>query len=268
VRRRKKSNPFTLFSFQDIITSVMGIILLSALILAVELTQRTITSADTVVEVAVESVESAIAAAQQDIDELEEQLKLLTGNAQRVAETIAPDLPRRTSAAAQQANRLRAETLNLVAAAAVRRKEHDRLQAIRFDRREDVQRLEAAELKIEKAEDELDSIRTNKRLLFRAASGTSKRPWVVDFAAAKILVGPLPPPLGPSPPPRQFADTADALAYLKTLSPQRDYFLVLVRPTGAGYCDQVIDALRERGFDLGFDLIAGDAVIFAETPSP
>jgi len=241
---------------------------LSALILAVELTQRTISPADTVVEVAAESLDGAIAAAQQDIDELEEQLKALTGNAQRVAETMAPDLPRRKAVAAQQADRLRAETANLVAAAAVRRKEHDRLQARRFDRRDDVQRLEAAKLRIERAEDELNSIRTSKRLLFRPASGPSKRPWVVDFAASRILVGPLPPPLGPSPPPRQFTDTADVLAFCETLSPQRDYFLVLVRPTGAGDCDQLIDALRDKGFDIGFDLIAVDAEIFAETTSP
>jgi len=38
--RKKGGSPFSLFSFQDIITCVSGIIILITLILAVELTQR------------------------------------------------------------------------------------------------------------------------------------------------------------------------------------------------------------------------------------
>ena len=42
MRRSQKGQPFTLFSFQDIMTSVCGIVVLITLLLALELTRRSL----------------------------------------------------------------------------------------------------------------------------------------------------------------------------------------------------------------------------------
>lgn len=266
--RKKNANPFTLFSFQDIITSVMGIILLSALLLAVELTRRTISSPSAAVHVAVDAIEASLQTAQDDTAELQKQFDALTEDAQRVAETTIPELPQREAVASEQVRRLQAELASLIQAVSSRRKERDRVQAQLFDRRDDVKQLEELEQENAQSEAELTALTASKRMLFNAAPGTAKTPWVIDYSETKLLVGPLPKPETASTSPLEFSSASKLLDYCDSLSPTNDYFLLMIRPSGAHSYDAVVDKLRSRGFDLGFDLLGEDQEVFPGFQAP
>lgn len=266
--RKKKASPFTLFSFQDIITSVMGIMLFSALLLAVELTRRTNGAPELAVSTAINTIEATLDSVQGELPRLQAELEAMTINAQNVAETLAPDLPQRKAVETERTQRLKAELTALELAVETRKKQRNRLQAQQFDRRGVVAQLENLEQEIAQSEMELTALAANKRLFFNAAPGSSKTPWVIDFAESRILVGPLPVPETASAPPAELPTPERLIAFCETLSPSSDYFLLMLRPSAAGSLDIVADKLRDKGFDYGFDLLDDDQEIFPGMKAP
>jgi len=77
--RQKKTSPFSLFAFQDIITSVTGIMILITMTLALDLVQKATSSPRTVTPAIAEQVEVAVAESKQEISRLEQVLSAGVG---------------------------------------------------------------------------------------------------------------------------------------------------------------------------------------------
>lgn len=267
-RRRREGNPFTLFSFQDIITSVMGIILLAALLLAVELVTRTPSQATSAASAAVQTqISGQITLVRDDIAALQQELKSLQDDAFAAAGAITADSDFHEQVASDQLQRLGDELAKLTKHLEERNRELSRQEARGFERRRDRQRLEGLEAETKKVEEVIADLKKSNRLFFNPIPGFAKKPWLIDISAEFVAVGPLSEDSKIAMAPQHtFPDEEAFLAFAGGLSSQTDYFMILIRPSGIERFHEILEGLRARDFDLGFDVIGEDQSVFSGGP--
>lgn len=267
-RRRRGGNPFTLFSFQDIITSVMGIILLAALLLAVELVTRMPGQAASAASAAVQTqISGQITLVREDITALQQELKSLQGDVLAAARAIMVDSEFHEQVAQDQLQRLGGELAKLTKHLEDRNRELSRQEARGFERRRDRQKLEGLEAKTKKVEEEIADLKKSNRLFFNPIPGFAKKPWLIDISAEFVAVGPLSEDRKIATAPQHtFPDEQAFLAFAGGLSSETDYFMILIRPSGIERFHLILEELRDREFDLGFDVISEDQSVFSGGP--
>lgn len=269
--RRRRGNPFTLFSFQDIITSVMGIMLLSALLLALELVTRTAAKAPPVDPNRLRSTVAARSAtAAVDVDELKKNLAELQRNARVAAQTVVADSPNVDRRAEEELSRLEAELAELEKALRyVQKSETDR-RARSFDRRDDRSRAGQLAAALDEIQSQIAELQAKGRYFYRPMPGVGKQSWLVEFAADRILVGRLESEIKPKgcAVDRRFADVKSFLNFFETLSSQSDFLMMLVRPDGVENFSESLDHVERRKFEYGFDLLGDDVTVFADGGRP
>ena len=262
-RRRLPPPPFSLFSFQDIITAVTGIIIFVTLILAIELvysenvspTRQTVAMI-TKLSAALDDVKSQLALSKDDLarDEstvleiariLPSQLESeLLQNQQRV-ERLENELQSLGQLRAQLTDQERngASALSQTAA-----KQSD---------------IESIQKQIDAVRDEFGKLKESNRLIYNPTLDSNRKPWLVDIQRGKILVA----PAGEKAKPVAFTSTAERvrvhafLKWSKTRDSAQDYFVLLVRPTEISTYDTLVVELRDLGFHIGIDLFGEEVTI-------
>lgn len=257
-RRRRKSSPLSLFSFQDIITSVTAVIILLTLILTLELITRKPVSAAEQLDGSVAELQSALEKAEAERDQIESRLQQVAASTIEQASSTPESLQRDLEQTQQQVVRLREELDPLRARQAAAKRLEDAALARSLDR--DIARKELEELKAqaEHTETERDELSKTDQLIFNRPSGTSKRPWLVDVSAKSIVIL----PFNPDEERVEFHDqflsscTDQVIAWAREkCSATGDYFVLLVRPSGIEAATKLRDSLSLRGFEIGRDAI-------------
>lgn len=263
-RRRHGGNPVSLFSFQDIITSVTGIMILITLILGLEVIQRragapdvrTEQLTDELTKAAAEAgrVEQTLEAARRQIDDLRARLSKDESDLLDVAR-FNPEQLERQLRDMESLNRL---LTNEVSAS------EDQLRQARTslasleneDRRRDADRQSLADVTRAAQEKlaELEQLRKNNRVIFNPGGRISKTPWLVEWTAQGAIVA----RAGKREPPQSFADAKALQTFLLKRSPSTEYFVLLVKPDFIDPFQATRDALEKSGFEVGFDLLAAD----------
>lgn len=279
--RRASVSAFSLFSFQDIITSVTAILILIMLLLAVELSQKqqAKTAADPGatrrklvriaedLETSVSRLRKAVAAAQfeqstaRPRDQLESEL-------QQVIERL------------DQARVQRDDAMNTLQIAERARGESEAKLAARDDQREQLAALavsasrdqaEADRLEEQSAKEKDRQSRRRQEVEKRSKSGTqlvfnrpaasSSRPWLVELSSdgvVAVMLGTNTREVLGDPQPSGRLD-----AWVARLQPAGDYCLVLTRPSApATLLDEVEAKLAAAGIDYGIDFIGEDQVVW------
>ena len=256
-RKRGGGNPISLFSFQDVMMSVMGILILVTLLMALQLT-------DSVAAV------SAVAAA--DLDEADdpvdpEEKSQLQARADRLAreiEQIMQKLEKEAHLSIDQ--REVARGLQEVIAEKHRRirELQQRVRAARqsaesgeeddktLDRRLILLRQEANRLRGELADAQL-----NPKLTYIVQRGEGKSPLIVELRGDRIGVG-VPQDQGAATWFRaddQVLRIRQFMAWMKTRDAGSEYFVVILKPSGMETYQVVLDAIRKAGFDAGTDYV-------------
>lgn len=279
--RRKPAAAFSLFSFQDIITSVTAILILVMLLLAVELTRKRQgkAAADPGVtrrklEKVVEELEATAARIREDIaaahlaeasyqtrEQLELQLQQSTDRLDQAR--LQRDDALKTLRIAERA-RVEAE-----AALASRDADRELVQSLTANVAED--RAEADQLERENASERQRQARRRQEVEDRPKSGTqlvfnrpadsSRRPWLVELSSEGVVAV----MLGTNNR-EMFGDPAAAdgplAAWISGLQPAGDYCLLLIRPSaGATLLDDVESKLVRAGVQYGLDFIGEDQVV-------
>jgi len=259
-RRGQGGPPITLFSFQDIITSVTAVIILITLMLCVDLIQRRKTSAP--------EAPRPTAAQQEEIARLEREVAEMEAavRARPTSSQVLVEDPRKLRADCEdrrrQLTQTEAELQTLQA----------RLAAFRADPRAAARTAAAAEARrvaatrrteTQHAREQLARLKRDNRLIYNQPAGESKQAWLVDLRSDAIVVT----KAGQARPTTRFegAWLRSASSGFSTWAAQRsrssEYFVFLVRPASVKAFDGLRDELRDAGFDIGFDLIAADAEI-------
>ena len=285
-RRRSNQPTISLFSFQDIITSVTAILILILLILTVELVTQSVKKAAADPAATTRSLADAVADMAEVVAALEKSVAnaapLVTVADKAAAARTAKVLRDQIEWARQQladaravetAARMRAEAATKLAQAAEQEKEivteQNRSAKDRAARAEDL----AAENARRRAEVEADpqagaTPSRGGEVVFTRDEASGRQPWLLEVSAAGMssmrLGSGTPVPLG-----RPATAGSQLDQWLSTLNPSRDHILLLIRPSGTDISNEVRGLLRSRDIPFGVEIIGEETVIHdGAAPSP
>jgi len=278
--RRKPSAAFSLFSFQDIITSVTAILILVMLLLSIELVTRRRQQAATDPDVTrrqmtatAENLESLVAGlrlevtarrakrstrtreqAAREFTRVQAELDATRGHLDETTQTRAAvtrlHAGAQAVASANAANDIRLAQLE-------RQMNDDRQQA---DQIEEANRKETDRQSKRKREIG-DAPRSGTELVYNPQANSDGRAWLVELSAAGItavlLGGDRTEQLGAG-----ISEGSLAASWIDKLVPDGDYCLLLVRPSASNSLEaEVSQRLRDAGIRYGIDLIGEDQAV-------
>ncbi len=228
-RRRASGPPISLFSFQDIITSVTGIMILVTLLMAVELIRRPKQAASAAVP---EPARNDSSASQQELDELRRREQEGAKRLQQLSSTTSVD---HTEAGDLRRAIARATSEPAMTAA----------------------QIEQLRQRVTELSESLERMKQINRVVYNPAAGAAKQAWLAEVSDHRLLiakVGEVAAPLtfdGP-----QWLDTFRK--WLRTRDRASEYFVLLIKPSGIKSYGNVRDALKTDRFDLGFDVLMSE----------
>jgi len=276
-RRRSNQPSISLFSFQDIVTSVTAILILIVLILSLELISRKYEAAAGDPAAAKESAAGAVA-------ELETLVNRLAAEASRETDSVAgpalPSIPdselrtlrdqlERAATQVEDARRIHEKASNL-AEESVTMLSREQLQSetVQEEEREAARLAEDAEMLTRENAAERTRLETQQReingrplpgpeLVFRRPPGTARRSWLLEtsdkgFAALQLGTGKSD-SLG-----TDSGDASGLANWIATLEPAADYVLILARPSGIDPSGTAKQRLKAADIPHGIDFIGED----------
>jgi len=256
-RRGRSRSPFSLFSFQDIITCVSGIIILITLMLAIELSQRKQDSPQIATTNLVEKLREAIAEAQLEVARLDAELKQAATDTPEASGLSVDALQHDLFAVNEQIKSLEAEIASLRNQEVAVTKTDEKLQAKRFDREKQNAKKAAEELRAKDLDEQLRQVRKQNRLFYNSRSADGKQVWLIQIEANQVLVA----PVGTQAPAKVFSQRFAMLRHaafadwLTHRSANADFFFLLVRSEGTAEFANLRELLIKHRFTIGFDLL-------------
>jgi len=260
-RRGGRSSPISLFAFQDIIASVIGMVFVVVLILALSIVNakaigeavrlESVTEADlqTLRDRAGE-LEAEIRAIAADIARLTGQLDLASGDEE---------------AALDEVKRLEATLKNLYARI---REEQEAVGRADAERERIVEKYQDRLRESERLDRQLAELRTQiqttqsrPRLAFIIDPHPDHlEPWLLEISGSRLRVASKD---GTSAILEFGGESFERrkerfLAWLSSQSNRTHYFVLLIKPSGVEQSDACAKALKSRGFEIGKDLLPED----------
>lgn len=278
--RRKPAAAFSLFSFQDIITSVSAILILVMLLLTIELVTRRRGQAavdpavsQRQIAASADKLESLTARLRDDVDARRAKRPSRTPEAARQERVRATE--ERDAAARQldETRRIREAARKhadaVAAEAGARAADIEELEHLEKQTAEDhreAQRLDEANRKEQERQEKrrreiADSPRSGTELVFNPPADSDRRAWLVELSgdgiAVVLLGGDRTERLGDETESgSRFASWRDGL------DENGDYCLILIRPSVSGQIEELVErALTNAGIRFGIELIGEDQVV-------
>ena len=249
--RRKKSMAFSLFAFQDIITSVTGIMVLVTLILALELIQQKESSPPVKTAQVASQTRDAVAQNEGRIQQLQDRLEAGREQMTQVAAFDAAHVSQQLEDLKELNDELDRELDEYAkeSAAAAARKEQAEAEQNR--RASEPQTLESVTADLKRERDLIEKLRKSNRTIFKPPEGAAKTPWLVEVTGQGLIAA----QCGVSAPPKQFRNATALRDFAVGRDKGSEYFVLLVKPAGLDDFRRATIYLKEAGFDVGFDLL-------------
>lgn len=269
-RGRHHGAPITLFSFQDIILCVTGILILITLLLALELVTRIDVGQRPSVDVAdVATLERRITTAEEEQTQLLAEVRELDQLISQTAETPLTPLAgsieelRGAVMARRAANdQARANLGTLKGNIETEQQQAEILQEQVSTMLAEIRRDAASTAAAVAA---LDEQAQENRLRFLPGEGDGKQPLIVECDARQIRMG--------RPNERGeliemaawqgFAAARELNNWATRRDRQREYFVLFTRPDGVANYERAKRDLEALGFDVGWDAVPSDVDLFA-----
>lgn len=266
-RRGANSTPISLFSFQDIITSVTGIMILVTMMMTLELLQRKASAPAPQTAKLIEELRPAVDQADQEISRLQQELardeqalRDLAGIDQDQVRQAMDDLERLTKQLQSDVQTLRGEEAH--AESRVRRSEAEKTQQA-----SDAKTLQELTDRVRKTQLQFDELKSSNRVIYNVSSSVSKSAWLVEIGDKQLLTAPVGKPakaivFSGSP----EARTAEFLRWAAGRDAKSEYFMLLLKPGGVASFGSLLQGLKSKGFQVGFDLLgAGQSAVDSNT---
>ncbi|MFC1757867.1 hypothetical protein ACFL2H_03745 [Planctomycetota bacterium] len=259
-RRNRESVAFSLFAFQDIITSVTGIMVLITLMLALELVLRDESSPTGETTKIVEQIQSTIA----DIESMEEKAgelkdRLSTGT-DSIGDVAGFDAASVNSELGELDNfnhKLTADLRKIIKDQADAAKREADAENKRAAKAPDADRVKILHEQIQQKQQTLDDLKSSKRVIFNPTDGSAKTPWLVEVFKETILTA----KTGVTAAPETFNEVDSFTEWcVNHRNAQTEYFVLLVKPDGIANYQLIRQHLKSKGFDLGYDLLSAEQV--------
>jgi hypothetical protein len=258
MKRRNKDTPaFSLFSFQDIITSVTGVIMLVTLLLALKLTTQVSAKPSSNGIENVEMMQKRIAQTKESIAVLRLSLE---GHS-----TLDEELGKHTSQSAAKELAVVTEEVRLLQnkVAELRQQSVDLDNLVEaanqdwLNQSDDVETLEKAQEELAAAQRELTELKNSQRVFYNQADEGGRQVYIVELFNSDILVA----AAGLKSAPDRFSGPkklADFVDWTKEISPSRVRFVIIVHPGTTDLFRKIEDELKGKGFKIGYDLLPKD----------
>jgi len=261
-RRGGSTAAFSLFSFQDIITSVTGIMILVTLILALELIQRKESSPPVHTEEIAQNLQSTVTEMQNRIEEL----KRKSAESNKRIDELAPLDKRaiqRDLADSEEANqRLDGQVEELERRKREAEQRMQEAERLLESQSVDPDALEKLQAEVRKKEEDLEELKSSDRIIYNRAPGDSKTPWLVEVSGDGFSVA----EVGKSAPPKIFRTVGALGDWLAQRNSGSEYFVLFAKPDGIANFHAGQQMLQQKGFDVGYDLLGEEQkVIDPET---
>lgn len=275
-RNRSKDVAISLFSFQDIITSVTAIMILLVLILTLELITREATKGMAAEDRRVaQELKRSVAEMEQRLDKLRQEAATARANATDAAGFSAKESAEQTAQAERDAKELReqinqlevqlrvAQSNRRAAEGSLARSQGDTAEATAEQARAvaaragEMEAANSAEKSRQKNEAEQagEGPTAARTLVFNAPPGSTLKPLLVEISKdGLVAVG------TDSASPTRFSWNLLGLSsgfgeWLKARDKRQEYVVLILRPSGVDRYDATREAVVSAGFDLGTELI-------------
>lgn len=259
--RRRRASPFSLFSFQDIITTVSGIVILIMLILAIELVQRKPQSraaqTDSLVAQLEESIDEAVQEANRLREALEQGAEVVAKTAGSVPGKVEADL----RAVEERLAKIEAELARLAEQEQATSDEVVAAQAERFDRRGEADELSRLQKELEELEETRRKIASGEQRIFNQVAADGRLQWLVQLQGNRILIAQ--PGIDGRPLKLEQPSAKDRVAafgnWLARRSPRSDVLFLWIGPDAVEESDELRKLMDASGYsDYGFDVLGPD----------
>lgn len=284
--RSLNSTKISFFAFQDIITSVSGILILVTLILATDLdrpTSRTTQAATP--ELERELSETLQQQAELDISNRELQELLAAAEVAPASEKLEADITQLHAQLAEEKRRhanlteqlaasqstidARDRTLGLTDLKSQIRQVHQEAESL-FRQTDEVRiQMAGLEQKVANVQSKLLKLRERegKLWLIPDRNSTTKEPILATVSGSGVKVERFDHPDEA----KEFS-TSKSLnefdAFLTGAKPINQYVVFLIRPSGIELFDRLVKLTRDKGFEVGFDALEENREIHFTTPPP
>ncbi|MEX2121844.1 MAG: hypothetical protein WD847_19845 [Pirellulales bacterium] len=264
-RRRRHAAAFSLFAFQDIITSVTAIIILLTLLLAVELAQRHASPGPSAESAATaQRLRQVLESARAEAARLQAQLARNEAEIEELAAATPSQLRQRGKATQEQIDRLGREIAELKTRQAQAHTRQTAMNESSAARDGDRRKLAAVRAQAQDDLERVEKLKRQNKLIYNPSPGDAKRAWLVDLQPDRIVTA----RLGRAEAPMVFDSSLSTMrrrgfmAWVADRSSSSEYFVFLIRPGTIELFAELQSSLEPLGFDIGFDVIgAGQTVI-------
>lgn len=259
IKRRASGAPVSLFAFQDVMSAIMGIMILITLLLALDLTMPTGARVQaTPPEGPGTSFEDAEL---HPLDMLRDRLAELQRENQAWAERIGrlseamgldpTELNRRLS----ELRKVQEEAMELERQITEIRSTPATAEEIEVQIMMDA--IVEAERRVRRLRAEAEELQRNPRLTYLVQEGTNRRPILLEIGENRLGIGDpqdvgstifIEQPPGP-------ARLAALEALLGLHRPTEAYFVLFLRPSGHGEYDRIRELVGSKGFNVGIELV-------------
>jgi len=271
-RRGSSEAPITLFSFQDLICSISGIMILVALLMALDLVSRKAETpaAATAQDASTAEADRKIAAMTQEREGLEKDL----ARGQRVVADLQGKDPKRI---AIELKAKETEQERLARELADRRARLEELEKMGKTAEQQKEKLSAEVAKLNEEMDKLNRQRKDLEAVPRvviAPPGQLRKTPILAVCSGKGIETST---LGGERAVKSFgapgadpeALARDFMQWATSRNRDQEFFFLLVKPSAAPYARQLIVLLRERRFEVGYDPLEEEKVAaFEDKPKP
>ena len=273
-KRKKTLTSFSLFAFQDIITSVCGIIVLVTLILTLELSIR-VTATKTGSALSKDNYDElklAVGNAETRLNELRGKLdserKVLGNIPWNLRQVTVEDLEREITENLNKIEELKTANETLSQKQTELHEELDKRETLVQVKRKQIDQLRD---QIGSLETELDQVREEARsqgestTIVYSSRDATRKPYLVDISGTEIKATLIDSSDRDS---RTFQGkdcSDDFIGWAKTKNPSKYYYVFVIRPSGIETGNKIEYFLTDLGpFRFGIDLIAEDQNIEVE----
>ena len=280
MRSRRSEQTITLFSFQDIITGVAGVMLFILLLLVVQLTLKTAVDAQTEESPPQESPEAVLTSApqestyedvQRDLKELQKELASLRTQNRELMEATEKNLDLEIRKTQQQVDDL-IQRANEAKAAAQSLVEQISAEQISAERKAILAEREVLRQELKRLEEERQRHASGKLVAFKSSSHQNREMWIVDLYDSRVNIFDAKAPETSSSTLKHDRDEIPTFVVsnikeaLQEKTTSRSVILIL-RPSVAGKGLDYLAAFRASGFQVALELLDEDTVVAASPPA-
>lgn len=262
-RRKKKVTSFSLFAFQDIITSVTGIVIIMVLLLTLELVDRPV-QADSLSAETYQQLNQSIESINKQIEQFRSSTMQQEEMIREVAKTSSPELNNEIDELKQDLQDLRDEIENIETAHRQLEENSRKIDVSEAEQQEMLDDILQLQAEVDRLRSAIEQVESKNRIVFSVPKGHQRNGWLVVVGKEMIRIA----PFGRAQPPIVFRSSGGVLsrtsavkAFAGWIEDNRAavrYLLVIIRPRGVSAFDELEPMIREMNIDYGFDLIAED----------